>query len=102
MIQAEAKSKSCSLQMNNGDSLLRTTSTQLTELKEIELVPTWSPNPYVLVSLVCEGSLQTAKGEMCGNFIVLLDKLSNFKCWHLNLSTMRNNSSQLVRMSMVK
>lgn len=37
--------------------------TQLTEHKEVELVPTGSLQSYVLASLVEEGTLRASKGE---------------------------------------
>lgn len=54
----------CSLQTESGTCLLRTTPPQLIEHGEAELIPTWSIQPYILMSLVWEGTLQTARREM--------------------------------------
>ena len=53
--QAVAKTKGCS-QSPDKAPLLKITPTQLTEHGEVELVPTWSLHPYVLTSLVQEGT----------------------------------------------
>lgn len=53
----------CFLKTNSKGSLQRTTCTQLIEYGEAELVPTWSPCPYVLVFLVREGPLQATRTE---------------------------------------
>lgn len=41
----------------------RTTSTELIEYRMVELVSSWSLHPYVLVSFVQEGTLQTTERE---------------------------------------
>lgn len=53
-----AKTKSCSPLTDIGAVLSRTISTQLIEHREVALVPIWSLQLYVLVSLVHEGTLQ--------------------------------------------
>lgn len=44
-------------------TLLRTTSTQFIEHREANLIPVWSTHLYVLVSLMCESTLQATKRE---------------------------------------
>lgn len=63
-IKATAKTTDCSSQTDSKDSLLKTTSMQLTKYDgEVNLVPTQNFYPYVLMSLVWEGTLQATKGE---------------------------------------
>lgn len=49
---AKTKTKGCSLQTDSGNPLLRTTPIQQIDRGNVELVPTWSLQPYVIVSLV--------------------------------------------------
>lgn len=49
--QAVPKTTGCSPQNVDKAPLLKRTRVQLTEHEEVELVPTWSPHPCVLVSL---------------------------------------------------
>ena len=62
--QAAAKTKGGSLQTDSGTLLLRTIHTELIENGEVELVPTWSLHPYVLVSLIWGGTLRATKREI--------------------------------------
>ena len=61
--QTGARTKNHSLKTDNGTPLLKTPSTQLTEHREVELVPALSLYYYCLVSLVCKGTLHIRERE---------------------------------------
>lgn len=63
VLKAVDKTMDCSLHTEMRTPLLRTTPTQLIEHGEVELIPTWSIQPYILMSLVWEGTLQATKRE---------------------------------------
>lgn len=48
---ADARTKICSLKTSNRDPLVRTTSTQLTESREVHRVQAWILHPYAQASL---------------------------------------------------
>lgn len=51
------------LQIDSRALLLRIASTKVTEHREFELVCTWSPAFYILVSLSQQGTFQTMERE---------------------------------------
>lgn len=64
MTQAAGKTRVCFPQTDIKVPLLNTTPMQITEYREVELVPMQSIHPYVLSSLVQEGTFNATKGEL--------------------------------------
>ena len=62
--QTIAKIHGCSLQSNREGTIYRTKTHILTELGDINILPTYNLNPYNLVSLVWKGFLQAEGREM--------------------------------------
>lgn len=79
--QAVTKTVDCSLQINSWVLFLSIAPTQLIEHGELTLGSTWNIHPYVLVSLVWEGTLQATYQKWNVNTISVTKLLTyNMPC----------------------
>ena len=53
----------CSLQTDSKLPLLKTTTLQHIEHVDVQLVPTWGFHPYILATLLWEGTLHATEKE---------------------------------------
>jgi hypothetical protein len=82
----------CSLKTDHKFTFLGTAPTQFIKLGKVNLVPTWSLYPYILVSLVQEGTLQVIKKKNSNIHLVI-------KPLTYNVSTLKDMPATLTQKS---